>query len=157
MMKQSMRKAQTVLRYTSLIQYFFLIVLLMGLILFASAGYAAVNEGRNDRYETRAQLSYLANKVRAGDADGCIEIRETEHGTMLVLTDRTDTGDFETRFYAMNGILYEEYSAAKDPLSPQKASQVGQTRDFFVQLEDGLLTLQTDYGKICVAVRSPQE
>ena len=156
-MKQSMRKAQTILRFTSLIQYLFLTVLLLGLVLFASAGYAAVNDNRNDRYETRAQLSYLANKVRASDARGCIEVRETENGTTLILTDRTDTGNFETRFYAINGVLYEEYSAASDPLSPQKASQVGQTRSFFAQLEDDLLTLQTDYGKICVAVRSPQE
>lgn len=151
-----MKSAEKFQRAASVLQYALLVALLIVLVVFAANSYKSVNENRSYNYDTRSQLSYIANKISAGDEAGGISVRQ-EGGGVLVITDFIESGNYETRFYLDSGVLMEEYSRAEAALNPAKASAVGETESFKVSLNNNIVTVSTDMGTLAVCLKAQNQ
>lgn len=139
--------------FVTLLFAFILLFLLLALLAGMSA-YRSANDVRAATDETRLGLSLIANSIRANDATDAVGVAEGPEGRTLVLTERLESGDYETRLYAYEGSIVEEYARADAPYTPEKARQVVASERFDFSYEDGLLTVYTDQGETSVALRS---
>lgn len=135
----------------AVIGLFLLFALLMG-----TNAYRATNGIREATDEMRLSLSLIANSVRMNDATNALRTAEGPEGPVLVLTERLNTGDFETRLYSYQGSIVEEYARAGSSLDPQRARAVVASEKFDFAYANGLLTVYTDQGSTSVALRSLQ-
>lgn len=117
-----------------------------------SALAAQADAVKDDRFAT----GLLVNSVRQADAVDAVSTASGPQGEALVLTERAHGGAFQTRIYRYDGMLMLEYAAQSAPFNPQTATPVLATESFWFTLEDGLLTIGTDQGTTCVALRSAQ-
>ena len=88
-----------------------------------------------------------ANDVRSSSDN-------TRLGLALVLTEHLGNGDYETRLYAYQGAIVEEYTRAGTAFTPEKAREIVRSSTFDFTYTDGLLTVHTDQGFTSVALRS---
>lgn len=130
---------------------FLLISLLIG-----SSAYRAVEQVRHDTDETRLGLSLIANSIHMNDAMDAVGVGKGPEGPALVLTERLEAGEFETRFYAYRGFIVEEYARADSSFNPERAREVVASTRFDFTCENDLLTVHTDQGTTSVALRSDQ-
>ncbi len=128
---------------------FLLIALLVG-----TNAYRAVNDVRSSTDETRLGLALIANSIRMNDAVDAVGTAEGPEGLALVLTERLDGGDYETRLYAYQGAVVEEYARADTAYTPEKAREIVRSDRFDFSYENGLLTVNTDQGSTSIALRS---
>ena len=127
----------------AVIALFLLLALLVG-----TSAYRAANDVRSSSDNTRLGLSLIANSIRATDGtDG-------PEGLALVLTEHLGNGDYETRLYAYQGAIVEEYTRAGTAFTPEKAREIVRSSTFDFTYTDGLLTVHTDQGSTSVALRS---
>lgn len=146
------RRTENFLREASFLQYALMVALLFITVLFASESYRTINESRDRNYSSRACLSYVVNRVMAADEAGSVSTRE--NGKVLVLTDRTDSGEFETRFYESNGYLLEEYVRAEAEQNPEKAQRLEKCGSFSVNLQGNTALLRCEWGDLAVSLKS---
>jgi hypothetical protein len=94
------------------------VLLLMGMFVLLSIGvmvlgisvYNNTNRLSADNYAQRTVLSYIANQVRRGDAQGGIETREIDGVRALVFRQSFDGSDYLTCLYAYDGALRELFT-----------------------------------------------
>ena len=130
----------------AVIALFLLLALLVG-----TSAYRAANDVRSSSDNTRLGLSLIANSIRATDAVG---VADGPEGLALVLTEHLGNGDYETRLYAYQGAIVEEYTRAGTAFTPEKAREIVRSSTFDFTYTDGLLTVHTDQGSTSVALRS---
>ena len=133
----------------------FMVVLLLTL----AAGvkmYASMIALDEDVRESRYGAGVLANSIRAADSYDAISATPGPEGEALVLTERTEAGEVQTRIYLSAGHLMQEYAVAGAHLNPGGAVEIMPTETFSFAFEDGLLTLTTDAGDVSVAIRSQE-
>ena len=108
--------------------------------------------------EERMSAGLIANAVHATDAADSVQIGQGPEGRSLVLVERLDSGTFETRFYAYDGQVLQEYVTAGATYNPASAVPVVESRTFEVSfdVDSGLLRVTTDAGSTSVALRSVQ-
>lgn len=133
----------------AVIALFLLIALLVG-----TSAYRSVNDVRTSSNDTRLGLSLIANSIRANDETDAVGVAEGPEGRALVLSEHLENGDYETRLYAYQGAIVEEYTRAGAAFTPEKAREVVASATFDFAYEDGLLTVFTDQGSTSVALRS---
>lgn len=133
----------------AVIALFLLIALLAG-----TSAYRSVNEVRTSSNDTRLGLSLIANAIRANDSTDAVGVADGPEGLALVLTEHLENGDYETRLYAYQGSIMEEYARAGAAFTPEKAREVVASSTFDFAYGDGLLTVFTDQGSTSVALRS---
>ena len=137
-------------------------VVLLGLFVVAllvamAAGvtvYQRLNDLSSAADEARSPLGVVVNAARATDSTGFVGEADGPEGSALVLTERLDTGSFETRFYLSDGWLVEEYAIAGRDLDPAGATRLAECDDFSFHVADGLLTVSCDGAEAVVALRS---
>ena len=81
-------------------------------------------------------------------------VADGPEGLALVLTEHLGNGDYETRLYAYQGAIVEEYTRAGTAFTPEKAREIVRSSTFDFTYTDGLLTVHTDQGSTSVALRS---
>lgn len=129
----------------AVIALFLLLALLVG-----TSAYRAANDVRSSSDNTRLGLSLIANSIRATDGTDAVGVADGPEGLALVLTEHLGNGDYETRLYAYQGAIVEEYTRA----TPEKAREIVRSSTFDFTYTDGLLTVHTDQGSTSVALRS---
>ena len=139
--------------FTTLLFAVVVLFLLIALMVGTSA-YRAVNDVRSSTDESRLGLSLIANSIRMNDATDAVGVADGPEGLALVLTERLESGDYETRIYAYRGAIVEEYARADAAFTPEKAREIVRSDRFDFSYEDGLLTVSTDQGSTAVALRS---
>ena len=122
----------------AVIALFLLLALLVG-----TSAYRAANDVRSSSDNTRLGLSLIANSIRATDGTDAVG-----------LTEHLGNGDYETRLYAYQGAIVEEYTRAGTAFTPEKAREIVRSSTFDFTYTDGLLTVHTDQGSTSVALRS---
>lgn len=140
--------------WSMLVLFAGIVAVLLALVAFGSRSYAAAEKSQNENSARRASLAYLVTRVRAADAQNAVALAEGPQGTALLLRDITPQGVYETRIYLYGGSLVEEYAAENTPYAPEAAQAVARTEHFSATLEHAVLTLQTDAGSACVALRA---
>lgn len=133
----------------AVIVLFLLLLLLVGVNV-----YQTVNDTRTSSNEARLGLSLLGNTVRMNDTTDAVGIGNGPEGSSLVLTEYLSTGTYETRIYAYEGSIVQEYSSATSAYTPEKAREVTKSERFEFSYENGLLTIYTDQGETAVSLRS---
>ena len=128
----------------AVIALFLLLALLVG-----TSAYRAANDVRSSSDNTRLGLSLIANSIRATDGTDAVGVADG-----LVLTEHLGNGDYETRLYAYQGAIVEEYTRAGTAFTPEKAREIVRSSTFDFTYTDGLLTVHTDQGSTSVALRS---
>ena len=94
----------------------------------------------------RTALSYLAGKTRYESV--CLtETRPLENTEAIVLTERTESGDYETWIYFYDGALCEQYIPAGGAVDPAAAAAL-------IRLEDFSFTLSEDGRTLDLTVRA---
>ena len=119
---------------------FTLLSLLM--ILIGTSVYKRSVSESDIRSNTRASLSYVANKIRAGDAAGMISLEKREGIELLVIRE----GSFETLIYYYDGTLREDFSSAelnalREEWKPEQGEKLVSVSSFSIKEEGGLFTL----------------
>lgn len=133
----------------------FFVALLMALIA-GVAVYKTTSDTQNRVNAQRESLGLITNVVRANDSTAAIATGQGPEGKSLVMVENLSTGTYETRLYAYEGRIVEEYSLASSPYTPEKASTVADSNVFTFSYADGLLTVTTDQGTAEVALRYTQ-
>lgn len=131
----------------------FVILLLLALVA-GLRSYAAEVASSDESKATRLSVGFLANTVRSFDSTGFVSTGEGPEGEALVLVEHTPAGDFETRIYAYQGSLLQEYALADADYAPQSATVLFQTDEFDFSVSGNLLTIKTQAGTANVALRS---
>lgn len=131
-----------------------LFVLMLGCVLalaiFGAQVYRALTENQSRNNALRASLSYVAARLRAADQAGAVSVEAGPQGDALVLADAGEDTGYETRIYVYDGRLMEEYAARESAYDPAGAQAVARTDTFTVTVDGGLVTVNTDQGRVCV-------
>lgn len=125
-------------------------------LLFSITTYQVVNASRVNNDNHRLALSLAANSVRINDVAGAVGVGTGPEGKSLVLTEHIDGAAYETRIYALNGSIVQEYALADAPYTPDRAREVVVSDIFDFYYTNGLLTIVTDQGTASVALRSQE-
>lgn len=131
----------------------FVILLLLALVA-GLRSYASEVASSDDSKATRLSVGFLANTVRSFDSTGFVCTGEGPEGEALVLAEHTPAGVFETRIYAYQGNLLQEYALSEAAYSPESATVLFPTDEFSFNVSDDLLTIETQAGTANVALRS---
>lgn len=131
---------------------FLLIALMAGTMVFQ-----ALNKADMSSSDNRLGLSLITNSIRANDTTDAVGVGSGPEGKSLVLTERLDNGNFETRIYQHKGMIVQEYSSASSPYTPEKAREIIASDMFSFEYTDGLLTVHTSQGSTAVALHSVRE
>ena len=134
---------------------FFLVMMLClvaGVVIYR--GVAASQAADN---EVRMGSGLLTNLVRMGDMADAVQVGAGPEGEALVLVNTLPSGTYETRIYLYEGSVVQEYAIAGRPYNPEDAVALLESGTFGFAFEDGLLTVRTDAGEFCVAIRSAQD
>lgn len=121
-----------------------------------SNGFRSLVLGKEANTQTRLLSTAIATDIRLEDETGAITRATGPEGDALVMTEHTDTGTFELRYYVSDGWLVKEYIVAGSPFSPTTAAKVAPTSTFTFDIKDNLLTFETDEGTNRVFLRSKQ-
>lgn len=130
---------------------FLLVALLTGMNV-----YRAANDVRTASDESRLGLSLIANSLRMNDQAQAVGFADGPEGRALILTEYANGIAYQTRLYAYQGSIVEEYARADTAFTPEKARAVVASNRFDFTYQDGLLTVVADQGETCVALRSVQ-
>lgn len=114
-------------------------------------GIVSDGDGADD---ARRGTTLIVNTVRAGDAAGAVSTGQGPEGPSLVLTENLETGSFETRLYAYDGWIMQEYAIAGAPYDPAGATRVVRSQTFSPEILDSAVRVGTDQGDTLVALRS---
>lgn len=141
--------------FTAVLFALFMFTLLLAIITGARV-YGALADLRTQASDERLATNLIANYVRNADAVGAISAGQGPEGPALVLTERLETGTFESRLYLHDGAICEEYAAAGMDYDPAGATRIVDSSTFAFELKDGVLTVTTDLGITDVALHTAQ-
>ena len=147
--------SRTADRAFMLVLFAVVVLALLGLLALGTNAYRTLAEDRDDAAALRQESGLLLNTVRANDAADAVEEGAGPEGPSLVLVERLDSGTFETRLYAYQGAIMEEYVVAGAEYDPANATRVAasQAFEFSYDAASGLLTVVTDAGEARIALR----
>lgn len=131
---------------------FVVVVVLLAMIMGANT-YGNLAAERFDAADLRAGSNLLLNSVRGADRADAVYAGQGPEGPSLVIVERLDSGEYETRLYSYQGEVLQEYAEAGSPYTPGRATKVADSATFGFSYENGLLTLWTDAGSTSVALR----
>lgn len=140
---------------------FFLFTLLSLLVILIGArAYDSIVKDMDRNNQMRASLSYVANKVRAGDEADAINIRNLQNTD--VLTIRADYGGepYLTYIYFYNGCIWEQFTKADQTFRPGSGDKITPIKSFRFSKDGGnqlCLSAEDDSGRkfaMQVALRS---
>ena len=134
---------------------FFLVMMLAlvaGAVIYR--GVAASQARAND---VRMESGLLTNLLRMGDMADAVTQAEGPEGPALVLVTTLPSGTYETRIYAYQGSIVQEYAIAGRPFNPENAVPIVESGTFAFSLHEGLVTITTDRGSFPMYFRSSQD
>lgn len=127
------------------------------LLVISGAGiYRKAVERREQNNYDRALLSYVLANVKAGDAQGAVQVYEAD-GAPVVAVEEGNSG-YGVRIYQYEGKLMGDYGRLDWELNPSEALAIGETKKF--QIEDlghDTYRVTTDAGRALFHVRSGAE
>lgn len=134
----------------------FIIMLLISFLVGINV-YQALNTMASSESTERLEQSFLANTIHTNDMYDAVLVGEGPEGDALVLRESVDgVGSYETRIYAFNGSILQEYALEGSEYAPEKAITLFDSDLFDFTYENGLLTIRTDSGSVDVALRSAE-
>lgn len=141
--------------FAGLLMLVFFSMLLIALITGVTV-YKRVADVQLATNEDRLAMQLIGNYVHANDSRGSIKVGQGPEGRSLVLLERLDSGNYETRIYLYNGSIVQEYALEGAAYTPAKATELVESSTFSFTYSNGLLSITTDQGTSDIALRSEQ-
>jgi hypothetical protein len=142
------------------------VLLLMGMFVLLSVSvmvlgisvYNNTNRLSSDNYAQRTVLSYIANQVRRGDANGGVETRDFDGTRALVFRQDIGGADYLTCLYAYDGELRELFT--EDGTEQELASGVSimPVADISFEIQNGMIEVSVteESGEIQRLILTPR-
>lgn len=143
-------------RISELLQYMVIVIILLCLVFMVVTAYKSANLYRMENDAQRKENSYMFNKIHSYDYKGGVKVEKGKYGDMIVLSDYTDEGIFETRIYSHKGSIYEEYRAKTEALNYLDAVEISKSERFEATKKDDIIKVITDSGEMIVALRAEE-
>ena len=140
----------------ALVLFAMVAIVVLVAMLMAANSYAVLANERVASADLRAESNLLVNTVRASDCADAVYVGTGPEGPALVLVERLESGEYETRIYAYRGAVVQEYAVAGASYAPDAALRIAESDTFAFDYDGGLLTIVTDSGATSVALRSAQ-
>lgn len=149
-------RARSAHLFTSILFLVFVCALLLALA--AGVGvYRHIHATGLATEKARLAGALVTNVVRSKDAEAAVSLGTAPGGGQsLVLTERLNSGTFETRLYLYDGKLVEEYVPAGTAYDPAHAEPLVAASAFAVELDEdaGALRVTCDTTTTFIALRS---
>lgn len=149
-------RARSAHLFTSILFLVFVCALLLALA--AGVGvYRHIHATGLATEKARLAGALVTNVVRSKDAEAAVSLGTAPGGGQsLVLTERLDSGTFETRLYLYDGKLVEEYVPAGTAYDPAHAEPLVAASAFAVELDEDAGALRVTCGNTTtfIALRS---
>ena len=110
------------------------------LVLIGANGYRGIVSQMDSNNETRASLSYVANKVHAADS-GKTAVQTINGQQALVITANYNGEDYHTYIYKYKGSLMELFTKAKSPFTPGDGDKITTISEFTMAQDGSKLNL----------------
>ena len=141
--------------FAGLLMVVFFVMLLIALVSGVTV-YQRVASVQMQTSEERLAVQLIGSYVHANDSQGSIRVGQGPEGKSLVLLEKLESGNYETRIYLYNGSVVQEYALEGSAYTPAKATELVPSRVFTFSYSDGLLTITTEHGRSEIALRSEQ-
>lgn len=141
-------------KLSALLLFALFIVTLLLVLAAGVKAYQALVASEQSTKQTRFVEGVLQNSVRASDEAGSVRRTQGPEGDALVLSQTTEAGVFETRYYVYHGQLLQEYTASDLPCNPELATPLAATDTFSFSYDNHLLSVTTAVGTTDIALRS---
>lgn len=108
-------------------------VLSLFVILIGAHAYSGVVQDMGGNNQMRASLSYVANKIRAGDESGAVSVENINGQKVLTIRADYDNSEYKTYIYYYNGSIYEEFRKAEQTFQLGKGDKISTAKAFSVE------------------------
>lgn len=112
-------------------------------VLIGSRVYENITARSNQNFTGNTALSYIANKVRQGDREGMVEVREIDGTKVLVLSQSVDGTAYETWIYYLDGTVRELFANPESGLGLKDGLKIIECGGLDMSLDGSLLTVRT--------------
>ena len=121
-----------------------LVLVVFALVIFSliGAGTNAYNGILNDKenmQSARVAYSYINMKIKQNDAEGCVEVSQTEFGDTLVI--RSANGEYVTYLFYSEGALYECMTARDEKPAVAAANRITALEGFELRQNDNYVKI----------------
>lgn len=99
------------------------------LVLIGANTYRGIVEKIDSNNETRASLSYVANKVHAADS-GETSLQTIDGRQVLVITSNFSSSDYRTYIYEYEGSIMELFTSAQNSFTPGDGDRITKISEF---------------------------
>lgn len=126
-------------------------------VLIGGKVYENISSRMNENFTGTTALSYLANKVRQGDMDGKVRVREVEGVPVLELAQEVGEETFVTWIYYQDGGIRELFTDTESGLGLADGLEIIACEGLSLTQEGRLITIETKGsggGKLTLALRS---
>lgn len=141
-----MKKQHTMETLFAVLLYGLFALLSLLLVLIGAQVYKRIVENTEMRGNVRASLSYVANKVRAGDESGCVRLESRDGIDVLVLEETVGENVYETLIYQYDGALRELFQPVGTVLTPVSGETLTAVTQFSMTEKNGLLIITVQNG-----------
>lgn len=104
--------------------YLIIVILSVMIIVLGKNIYVNINDDRDNNYEIRVSLSYIANKVRQSDKQGAVEIRDYEGSNAIIINESYDEENYETWIYFYDNAIYEMFTDENSSFQPEEGMRI---------------------------------
>ena len=136
--------------YISVILIAVLFLVILMLVVFSAVSYQRSVSLQDMNSNARAVRSYVTTAVKSNAGS---EIRLENEGGVSVLLIVDEESGYEQRIFGKNGKVLETYTVTGEEPVEADAIEIGQSELFEMKLNEGLLTIRTDFGTSYVYLR----
>ena len=116
-----------------LILFFLFTVLSLFVIVIGAHAYNGIVQDMDSNNQMRASLSYVANKVRAGDESGAITVDKINGQDVLTIRANYDGAEYRTYIYYYNGCIFEQFGKAEKAFQLGSGDKITAVKAFHVE------------------------
>lgn len=135
--------------YISVILIAVLFLVILMLVVFSAVSYQRSVSLQDMNSNARAVRSYVATAVKSNEGS---EIRLENEGGVSVLSIADEESGYVQRIFGKDGKVLETYTVTGEAPVEADAIEIGQSELFEMELNEGLLTIRTDFGTSYVRV-----
>lgn len=109
------------------------------LVIIGANAYRGVVRDSDQNDQIRSSLSYVVNKVRAGDSAGAVRLTQKQGVAVLELVERSGEQAYSTYLYFYQGEIRELFQQTDGEFQPEKGLLVSKADRFSMEQEGQML------------------
>lgn len=157
MKQRSKSNGQTMNILFTMLLFLVFVLCAMFTVLIGGKVYENIRGRMEESYTGSVALSYVANKVRQGDVDGAIDVREIDGVSVLELKQEINEEIYVTQIYYYDGYIRELFTDTQSGLGLSDGLEIIECDGLMFDMEDNLLKVETtgeDGKSLMLSVRS---